>query len=110
MVHGDALELTGSEVVLGEIRCRPERPGDEDQIRAVVADAFGHHEIVPTLVDRLRESPDWIDGLSFVAEADGEIVAHILFTRSLLDAPQRLVNRLSPVSVATAFQGRGFGR
>ena len=61
---------------------RSERPGDEDAICAVVGDAFSDHEIVPTLVDRLRESPDWIDGLSFVAESDGEIVAHILFTRS----------------------------
>jgi putative acetyltransferase len=97
--------------IMDGIRCRPERPGDEDAIRAVVADAFSHHEIVPTLVDRLRESPDWIVGLSFVAEAEGEIVAHILFTRSLLDAPRRLVDVLvlSPVSVATAFQGRGVG-
>ena len=94
-----------------EIRCRPERPGDEGAIRAVVADAFGDHEIVPTLVDRLRESPDWIDGLSFVAESDDKIVAHILFSRSLLDAPKRLVDVLvlSPVSVATPFQNRGIG-
>lgn len=90
---------------------RAERPGEESQIREVVADAFAHHAIVPTLVDRLRESPDWIDGLSFVATLEGRIVGHILFTRSLLDAPQRLVDVLvlSPVSVATEFQGRGIG-
>ena len=94
-----------------EVRCRRERPGDEAQVRTVVADAFDDHEVVPELVDRFRESPDWIDGLSFVAEAEGRIVGHILFTRSLLDATQRLVDVLvlSPVSVATAFQGRGIG-
>ena len=39
------------------------------------------------------------------------IVGHILFTRSLLDAPRRLVDVLvlSPVSVAPAHQRRGIG-
>jgi putative acetyltransferase len=96
---------------------RSERPSDMPAIRAVVADAFGgpghghDGELVATLVDRLRESADWIDGLSYVAELDGEIVGHILFTRSLLDALPRLVDVLvlSPVSVATKHQGRGIG-
>ena len=93
-----------------DVSFRPERTGDEARVCAVVNDAFGD-PVVATLVDRLRESPDWIDGLSFVAETRGEIVGHILFTRSLLDAPRRLVDVLvlSPVSVATAFQGRGIG-
>ena len=86
-------------------------------MRTVVADAFGGPghghtpDVVATLVDRLRESPDWIDGLSFVAETNGQICGHILFTRSVLDAPPRLVDVLvlSPVSVATAFQGKGIG-
>jgi putative acetyltransferase len=94
----------------GGVRFRPERPGDEQEVRDVVDDAF-RRPVVVTLVDRLRESPDWIDGLSFVAETNGRIVAHILFTRSLLDAPRRLVDVLvlSPVSVATDFQGQGIG-
>jgi putative acetyltransferase len=59
----------------------------------------------------LRASPDWIDGLSFVAVLDREIVGHVLFTRGLLDAPRRLgeVLVLAPVSVASAWQGRGIG-
>jgi putative acetyltransferase len=94
-----------------DVGWRLERPGDEGQIRAVVEDAFRHHPIVATLVDRLRESPDWIDGLSFVAETEDRIVGHILLTRGLLDAPRRLVEVLvlSQVAVATAFQGRGIG-
>ncbi len=110
MYEGHGLDLVNA-ATAGQITHRSERPGDEFAIRAVVADAFSDHEIVPTLVSRLRESPDWIDGLSFVAETEGEIVAHILFTRSLLDAPRRLVDVLvlSPVSVATAFQNRGIG-
>jgi putative acetyltransferase len=95
----------------GEIDFRGERPGEELEVRRVVADAFAHHAVVPTLIDRLRESPDWIDGLSFVAEMRGQIVGHILFSRSLLDAPRRLLDVLvlSPVSVATEFQNRGIG-
>jgi putative acetyltransferase len=96
--------------VSSDVRYRREQPAEEEPVRAVVEDAFGR-PVVGTLVDRLRASPDWVDGLSFVAEMDGRIVAHILFTRSLLDAPRRLVDVLvlSPVSVAKAFQGRGIG-
>jgi putative acetyltransferase len=79
-------------------------------VRRTVVDAFGD-PVVGELVEALRASPDWIDGLSFVAELDGTVVGHILFTRSLLDAPRRLVDVLvlSPVSVATEMQGRGIG-
>lgn len=92
------------------VRCRPERPGEAAAIRNVVEDAFGDPTI-GQLVERLRSSPAWIDGLSLVAEQRGRVVAHILFTRGLLDAPLRLVDVLvlSPVSVATRFQGRGIG-
>jgi len=78
-------------------------------VRAVVADAFVDEPAVADLVDALRSSPDWIDGLSFVAELDGRVVAHILFSRALLDAPPRLVEvlELGPVGVAGAYQGQG---
>ena len=94
-----------------EVRYRAERPGEEPAVRAVVAAAFSTEPIVPDLVDAFRASPDWLDGLSFVAELDAQIVGHILFTRSLLDAPPRLVDVLvlSPVSVAPPEQGRGIG-
>ncbi len=93
-----------------DVQYRPERPGEEPLVSAVVAEAFGG-SIVATLVDRLRASADWIDGLSFVADHEGRLIGHILFTRSLLDAPRRLVEVLvlSPVSVVTACQGNGVG-
>ena len=92
------------------VRYRPERPGDGAEIRSVVEAAFGD-PVIGDLVDRLRASPDWIDGLSFVAEEEGAIVGHVLFTHGLLDAPRRLVDVLvlSPLSVAPAFQGRAIG-
>lgn len=92
------------------LRYRAERRGEEAAVRRVVEDAFGDAK-VGELVDRLRASPDWINGLSFVAEHDDKVIGQVLFTRALLDAPRRLVDVLvlSPLSVATAFQRRGVG-
>ena len=94
----------------GPVIVRSERPGEESLVRSVVEGAFGR-PVVGELVDTLRRSPDWIDGLSFVAELDGRIVGHVLFTRGLLDAPARLVPVLvlSPLGVATDYHGRGVG-
>ena len=94
----------------GTVRFRPERDGEQAVVRGIVEDAFGEPR-VGALVDALRASPDWIDGLSFVAESRDGLIGHVLFTRGLLDAPARLVDVLvlSPVSVLTAQQGRGIG-
>lgn len=93
------------------LNLRPERRGEEGAVRAVVERAFVGEPVVGELVDALRASPDWVPGLSFVAEVDGEIVGHILFTRSLLDAPSRLVEVLvlSPLSVSLDRQRQGIG-
>ena len=92
------------------VRFRSERDGEQPVVSAIVEDAFGDPR-VRDLVDALRASPDWIDGLSFVAESDDRLVGHVLFTRGLLDAPARIVDVLvlSPMSVLTAHQGRGIG-
>lgn len=89
---------------------RPERPGEAAAVHELVEAAFGE-PVIGELVDRLRASPDWIGGLSFVAEEGGRLVGHVLFTRALLDAPPRLVDVLvlSPVSVVPDRQGRGIG-
>ncbi len=44
-------------------------------------------------------------------DADGNVVGHVMFTRGLLDALQRLVEVqvLSPVAVLPVRQGRGIG-
>ena len=89
---------------------RLERPGEEGEIRDVVRAAFGPEEGVERIVDDLRRSDAWV-GLSFVAEYEGRLVGHVSFTRSLLDAPNRLVEVLvlSPLSVRPVRQGRGIG-
>lgn len=94
------------------VQFRPEGPGEASAVREVGVRAFGAHgAVVGDLVDALRTSDAWLDGRSYVAEIDGQVIGHILFTRSLLDAPRRLVDVLvlSPVGVVPEYQGRGVG-
>ena len=93
---------------------REESPGDEEAVRAVQRRAFGedgHGLVVTKLVDALRELITTTHGLSLVAELDGQVGGHVMFTRSLLDAPRRLVDVqvLSPLGVLPEYQKRGVG-
>jgi putative acetyltransferase len=49
--------------------------------------------------------------VSLVAVQAGQVVGHVMFTRSLLDAPRRLVEVqvLSPLAVAPGHQRQGVG-
>lgn len=81
-------------------------------MRDVHLRAFGDHGlVVADLVDTLRDTITPGDGLSLVAERDRRIVGHVMFTRSLLDAPRKLVevHVLSPLAVMPELQGRGIG-
>jgi len=95
--------------VSGGLVLRAERSTDEDAVHEVVARSFGGPRVVD-LVAALQASPDWLD-LAFVAERDSEVIGYAAFTRSLLDAPRRLVPVLvlSPVCVAPEHQGSGVG-
>jgi putative acetyltransferase len=96
---------------------REELPSDRESVRDIHLRAFGDHGpadhglVVASLVDTLRETITPTDGLSLVAEHDGQIVGHVMFTRSLLDAPRRLVEVqvLSPLAVMPEHQKRGIG-
>jgi putative acetyltransferase len=94
------------------VQLRPERPDDRDAVRELQRRAFGDHgDVVVKLVDALRDTITSELGLSIVAEDGGEIIGHVMFTTSLLDAPRRLVEVqvLSPLGVASEHQGRGVG-
>lgn len=94
-----------------DIEIRPERRGEQAAIRDVVSRAFVDEPVVADLVDALRDSSAWIDGLSFVAGHGGSVVGHLLVTGALLDAPRSLVDVLvlSPLAVAPDIQRRGVG-
>jgi putative acetyltransferase len=91
------------------MRIRIEAPADRDAVRDVVNRAFGREEGVGTLVDALRVDDPEV--LSLVAEVAGAVVGHVMFSRSLLDAPRRLVpvQVLSPLAVRPDHQRQGVG-
>jgi putative acetyltransferase len=89
---------------------RSARPGDLPTILDVHRRAFGDEgEVVAGLVEALLS--DDPDAVSLVAEDGGEVVGHVLFSRSLLDAPRRLVqvSVLSPLGVLPERQRQGIG-
>lgn len=90
---------------------RPENAGDHGAIGDVHRAAFGDRgDVVADLVDGLRAAHG-DRALGLVALDGDEVVGHVLFTPSLLDAPRRLVEVavLSPVSVVPARQRQGIG-
>jgi putative acetyltransferase len=91
---------------------RPEQPSDEVSVRRLHHAAFGDHgAVVAPLVDALRTTLRPEQDLSLVATDEQGLLGHVMFTRSLLDAPRRLVDVsvLSPLAVLPGRQGAGIG-
>ena len=81
-------------------------------ITAVHKHAFGEEgEVIAELVADLLGDPTAAPTLSLVAEIDGWIVGHILFTAVRLSGAERPVSAqiLAPLAVATEQQGKGIG-
>jgi putative acetyltransferase len=94
------------------MRVRAEETADIEAVDRVVTEAFGDDGA--TIVHLVRELRCLVadgQGSALVAELDGRIVGHAMFTRSLLDAPPRLVDVrvLSPLAVAPDLHRRGIG-
>jgi putative acetyltransferase len=86
---------------------RPERPDDVVAIREVNLAAFPS-AAEADLVDALRASAAWIDGLSIIAEdGQGTVVAHALLTRCHVDGTPALA--LAPCAVIPRVQQQGAG-
>jgi putative acetyltransferase len=77
-------------------------------VRAVNVAAFGG-EAEADLVERLHDDGDALCGL--VAEGEGRVVGHILFSRLPIETKDGVVPAaaLAPLAVAPAWQGQGFG-
>ncbi|MCJ7726100.1 MAG: N-acetyltransferase [Acidimicrobiia bacterium] len=88
---------------------RTETPADHSAITAVVTAAFGRTEEA-LLVDLIRRSDHFHPDLSLVAEIDGQIVGHVLFSRIGLDGTGRsMVYSLAPLAVHPDHQRTGIG-
>lgn len=90
---------------------RQEKQTDHDAVYQVVKEAFAHAEqsdgTEQDLVVNLRKSKSFVPELSLVAEEDGKIVGHILFTKALVNGVEILA--LAPLSVLPEYQNRGIG-
>lgn len=91
---------------------RQEREADFDTIRTIVKESFAEAEHTDVdeyrLIDRLRKTDDYIPELSLVAEINGKIVGHIMFSRIHIDNAEALA--LAPLAVHPEYQHRGIGK
>ncbi len=100
---------------MNNLTIRQENPVDHSRVFEVVEAAFREMKHADGdeqfLVERLRNSVDFIPELSLVAELDGLVVGHILFTRIwIFDGSARKESlSLAPVSVHPDFQNQGIG-
>jgi len=94
---------TGSPVLI-----RDQQPGDREQVRKVNEAAFGRSDEAD-LIDRLFAEGAVL--LSLVAEVDGQIVGHILFSRMTVETDQGPVAAVSlaPMAVLPEQQGHQIG-
>lgn len=90
---------------------RKEEPKDCETVYSVVKAAFESAEHADgnehDLVNALRKGSSFIPDLSLVAEIDGEIAGHIMFTKAAVGHDTVLA--LAPLSVLPAYQRRGIG-
>ena len=87
---------------------REEQPGDQQLVRHVNEAAFGRSDEAD-LIDGLREEGAVL--LSLVAEVNGQIVGHILFSRMIVETRQVSLAAVSlaPMAVLPEHQGRKVG-
>ena len=87
---------------------RHEQPPDREQVRKINEAAFGRPDEAD-LIDRLRADGSIL--LSLIAEIDGQIIGHILFSRMSIETEQGSVAAVSlaPMAVLPEHQDRLVG-
>ena len=87
---------------------RPATPRDREAIRRVEENAFGQ-QVEAGLVDALVENDDAV--VELVAEEEGQVVGHILFSRLYVQAGGNTFRAvaLAPLAVDPSFHGTGIG-
>ena len=97
------------------ITIRQEQAREHQKVFELIKAAFRNEEYSDQsehfLVERLRKSDTFIPELSLVAEREGKVVGHILFTKILIkNGEERFESlALAPVSVHPEYQGQGIG-
>jgi putative acetyltransferase len=90
---------------------RSERKDDYDTIYQLNVLAFENRLAEADLVDRIRKSQDFIPVLSIVAEVNGQVVGHILFSKIGIVSNNIIIPALAlaPMAVLPNFQKQGIG-
>ncbi|WP_300598836.1 N-acetyltransferase [Niabella sp.] len=94
-----------------DVLIREEHSADATAISEVNEEAFGRADEA-NLVDLLRNSSAFVPELSLVAEMDGTIVGHVLFTKiKIIDSFNHRFESLAlaPIAVRSSFQRQGIG-
>lgn len=90
---------------------RQETPADYDAVYQLIKEAFASAEHADgteqDLVAALRDSQAFLPELSLVAELDGQLAGHILFTKAAVGGTGVLA--LAPLSVRPRYQRQGVG-
>src|SRR5580704_9421442 len=89
---------------------RAERPIDSGAIRYVHESAFGRRDEAD-IVHRLRNTPGYIPSLSLVADSDGFIIGHAIFSEVSVYSGETTWKAvvLGPIAVAPERQRQGIG-
>lgn len=94
-----------------KIIIRQEKKTDFKQVYDLVKEAFANAEHTDgneqNLVEQLRKSVAYIPQLSLVAEINGELAGHIMFTKANVGKNEVLV--LAPLTVKPKYQRMGVG-
>jgi putative acetyltransferase len=89
---------------------RPERPADVDAVAAVIEAAFGRR-LEAELAESIRASSHYVPELALVAEEEGEVIGHVMFSYvALTGGAARKVLLLSPLAVLPGRQRQGTGQ
>ena len=96
---------------------RKEQIKDYSGVREVIKSAFNREDKDDdfnewVLVEKIRETDYYINELSLVAEINGEIVGHIMFTPLIIKNGNQTFDSLAlaPVSVKKEYQKQGIGK
>jgi len=104
-----------------EITIRPETPADHYAVENIARETFWDDSWelqpkisdMPLLISRLRKCPSYIPELHFVAELDGKIIGHIIYTKSYIKdnkGNKHETLTFGPVSVLPGYQSKGIGK
>jgi putative acetyltransferase len=90
------------------VKIRPEAEADHEAVAEVTAAAFGQDDEA-RLVEAIRASAEYVPELTLVAEDEGRIVGHVMYSYSALEGSDARLLQLSPLSVVPDRQGEGIG-